>query len=203
LEAKFDDCDVGSVSRKLFSKIVKMRQVPLLFSFALAGFFALFGTALFPHLKLLAFSPFLALLYNRLSFQNSLWIASLCGLVIDLLSSEFRLGVHALNYCTTTLFLYKQKRHFFEHKPLALSLFTSLISAVSTILQLLLISVFDRALPLSGKLLVTDLALMPLCDAFYAFIWFSCPMMLYSHIRKVGWMTFYTKLLNSFRMSSK
>ena len=73
-----------------------MRQVPLYFPFSLALFFALFGTVFLPHVRLLAFSPFLAPLYNRSSFTASLWIASLCGLAVDLLSSEFRLGIYAL-----------------------------------------------------------------------------------------------------------
>ncbi|MBS0604083.1 MAG: mreD [Verrucomicrobia bacterium] len=176
-----------------------MRQIPLLFPFSLALFVALFGTAIIPHIKLLAFAPFLALLYNRKSFQTSLWIGSLCGLGLDLLSSEFRLGLHALNYCLTTLLLYKQKRHFFEDKPLALSLFTLLISVVSTVLQLVLISVFDRTLPLSGKLLITDLAIMPVVDALYAFLWFSCPIMFFLHVKKIGWRAFCTKVLRGVR----
>ncbi len=177
-----------------------MRQVPLLFPFALSCFFALFGTALFPQAKLIAFSPFLALVFNRSSFKASLWIASLCGLIVDLLSSEFHLGIHALNYCLTALILFHQKKHFFEDKPLALSLFTLLISAVSSLLQLLLISLFDRALPFSGKLIVADLFIMPLFDAVYAFVWFCCPMMLYLHIKKVGWKSIYTKLLTKLRL---
>jgi rod shape-determining protein MreD len=171
-----------------------MRQIPLLFPFALASFFALFGTAFLPHVKILAFAPFLALLYNKRTFQSSLWLASLCGLAVDLLSSEFRLGLYALNYCLATLLLYRQKRHFFEDKPLALCLFTLLISVVSTVLQLLLISIFDKALPLSGKMLVTDLLIMPLLDTAYAFLWFSCPMMLYLHIQKVGMRAFLAKI---------
>jgi rod shape-determining protein MreD len=180
-----------------------MRQVPLIFTFSLALFFALCGTVLLPHVRLLAFSPFLAILYNQTRFVKSLWIGSLCGLAVDLLCSEFRLGIHALNYCLTTLLLYKQKKHFFEDKALALSLFTVIISVVSTLLQFFLISVFDHALPLSGKLLVTDLMIMPLADAIYAFLWFTCPMMLYLHIKKVGWRTFYTKLLGYFHFSQK
>lgn len=180
-----------------------MRQVPLYFPFSLALFFALFGTALLPAIRLLAFIPFLALLYNRRGFIASLWIASLCGLIVDLLSSEFRLGIHALSYCLTTLLLYQQKRHFFEDKPVALSLFTLLISIVSTILQLTLISIFDRALPLSGKLLLTDLILLPAADAVFAFIWFSCPMMLFLHIKKIGWRAFIDKLLKFFRSQKK
>lgn len=180
-----------------------MKKVPLYFPFSLALLFALFGSALFPQIHLLAFSPFLALLYNRRNFVRALWIASLCGFAIDLLSSEFRLGIHALNYCLTTLLLYKQKRHFFEDKSLALSLFTLLISIVSTVLQLLLISIFDRALPLSGKLLITDLILMPIADAGYAFLWFSCPMKLFAIIQKMGWRAFYTKLLRCVRLAPK
>lgn len=177
-----------------------MRQVPLWFPFSLACFFALFGTALFPQAKLLAFSPFLALVFNHSSFQASLWIATLCGLIVDLFSSEFHLGIHALNYCFTTLVLFHQKKHFFEDKPLALSLFTLLISIVSSLLQLLLISVFDRALPFSSRLVVADLLIMPLFDAIYAFIWFCSPMMLYLHIKKVGWRAFYNKLLTKLRL---
>ncbi len=177
-----------------------MRQVPLLFPFSIACFFALFGTALFPPIKLLAFSPFLALLYNKANIQRSLWIASLCGLVIDVLSSEFRLGIHALNYCLTTFLLYKQKKHFFEDKPLALCLFTLLISVVSSIVLLLLISIFDKALPLSKGLLITDLALMPILDTVYAFVFFCCPMMLYLHIKKVGWRAFYARIVGYIKL---
>jgi rod shape-determining protein MreD len=172
-----------------------MRQTPLLFPFSLAFFFAVCGTVFLPRIHLFAFSPFLGILYNKCSFTKALWISSLCGLIIDLLSSEFRFGIHALCCCLTTLLLYKQKRHFVEDKALALSLFTVLISIVSTLLQLFLISIFDQALPFSAKLIVTDFMIMPLADAAYAFVWFTCPIKLYAHIKKVGWRTFYTKTL--------
>ncbi len=170
-----------------------MRQISLFFPFSLALFIALFGTALFPHIKFTAFAPFLALLYNKKSFSSSLWISALCGLSLDLLSSERLLGLYALSYSLTTLLAFKQKRHFFEDKPLALSLFTLLISVISTLCQILLISIFDRSLPLSGKLFLTDIILMPMVDALYAFLWFSCPMMLYLHIQRVGWRAFLKK----------
>ena len=174
-----------------------MRQIPLIFPFSIACFFALFAPALLSSIKLLPFSPFLAFLYNRSNFQTSLWIASLCGLIIDLFSSEFHLGIHALNLCLTTLLLYRQKKHFFEDKPLAYCLFALLIAATSSLLQLLLISIFDRALPFSMSLLATDLVLMPLVDAFYAFVCFCCPMLLYLHIKKIGWRVFWAKLFKN------
>lgn len=173
-----------------------MRKIPLIFPFLLALAFAICGTAFLPHTRLLPFSPFLAFLYNKTNFIKSLWIASLCGLVIDLLSTEFHFGIHAINYCLTTLLFYHQKRHFFEDKPLALSLFAGLISIVSTLLQFFLVCVFDHALPLSKKLLLTDLIVMPCADAIYAFLWFICPMKLFIHIKKIGWRAFYLKLLH-------
>jgi rod shape-determining protein MreD len=180
-----------------------MRQASLIFSFSLALFFAICGTVFLPRVHLLAFSPFLALLYNNTHFIKALWIASLCGLIIDLLSSEFHFGVHALNYCLTTLLLYKQKKHFVEDRALALSLFTVIISIISTLLQFFLISIFDRALPLSGKLILTDLMIMPMADAAYAFIWFTCPLKLFTHIKKIGWRAFYFKLLSYCRFLPK
>ncbi|GEM_PF-360239 len=178
-----------------------MRQVPLLFPFFIATFFAFFGTALFPQVKFFAFSPFLALLYNRTHFHTSLWIASLCGLMVDLLSSEFRLGIHALSYCLATFLLYQQKKHFFEDKLLALSIFTLLIGSTASIIELLLISIFDRALPLSMGMFLTDLILMPLFDAVYAFLCFCCPILLYLHVKKVGWKTIYFRILKACRLS--
>ena len=71
---------------------------------------------------------------------------------------------------------------------------------MSSVAQLLLISIFDRALPLSGGMLVTDLVVMPLFDAVYAFLCFCCPIMLYLHIKKVGWRAVYARLLKACRI---
>jgi rod shape-determining protein MreD len=177
-----------------------MRRVPLLFPFFLACFFALFGTALIQEIKLLAFAPFLALLYNRSTFQSSLWVASLCGLIVDLVSSQFCLGLHALNYCMTTVLLYRQRRHFFEDKPLAVCLFTLLISIVSTSVDLLFTALFAGPVPLSGKLLGVELIVMPMLDAVFAYFWFCCPIILYLYIKKLGWKAFFFKLYNYVRL---
>jgi rod shape-determining protein MreD len=171
-------------------------KAPLFIPFAIACFFALFNSALIPQVKLLVFSPFLAILYNRCSFQACLGIACLCGFMIDLFSTDLRLGIHALNYCLVTGVLYKQRRHFFEDKPLAICLFTGLISTVSTIIQWLLISLCGKPFILSKELLATDLIFMPVIDMVYAFTCSCCPLILYSHIRKVGWRVFYETTLH-------
>ncbi|MBS0653099.1 MAG: hypothetical protein JSR39_06160 [Verrucomicrobia bacterium] len=163
-----------------------MRNIPLWFPFSLAAIMAVFGTVFFPNIRLLAFAPFFALVYNRKSFVSSLWIATLCGICVDLLCSQLKFGLYALNYCLTTVFIYKQKKHFFEDKPIALCLFTALVSCASTFLQLMLTYAFDKGLPFTWKLALSDLVGMPIIDAIYAFVWFSCPMQFYTFVQKGG-----------------
>jgi rod shape-determining protein MreD len=151
----------------------------LLVSFFLALVTALFGSALLPNVRLMAFAPFLALLYMRKSFVTSLWIACLSGLLIDLLASQHRFGIYGLGYGLITVLLYSQRKHFFDDKPLGLALFTALISFVSSTLQLL---AFERSISLTWKLACTDLIGMPLVDAVYAFVWFTCPIKVYQHL---------------------
>ncbi len=177
-----------------------MKQLSLFIPFTIACFFALFNSALLPQIKFLVFSPFLAILYNRGSFQICLWIACLCGLIIDCFSTDLRLGIHALNYCLVTVVLYKQKHHFFEDKPLAICLFTALISIVSTLIQWILIPLCGQSFTLSKGLMATDLLLMPLIDTAYAFLCFCCPLMLYSHIKKIGWKVFYKTMMCRLRL---
>jgi rod shape-determining protein MreD len=164
-----------------------IKQVPLLYSFSLALFAALFGTVFFPNIRLMAFAPFLAIVYNRRSFVFSLWIASLCGLILDLSSSQMRFGFFALCYALMTLLIYKQKRHFFEDKPLALACFAALISFATTGVQLFLQCAFESQVQLSWSLFLSDLIAMPIADAIYAFLWFTLPIRGYQYLKRVGW----------------
>src|SRR3990167_6718881 len=113
-----------------------MRRLPLWFPFLFALFYALFGACLFPKLHLHPFAPFLAILCYKTTLIKTLWLASLAGLCIDLFSSPLYFGLYGLNYCVTTLFLYKHRHHFFEDKPFSIPLFTLLISAVSSLIEL-------------------------------------------------------------------
>ncbi len=164
-----------------------MRSVPLLFFFALAMVPALFGSILFPFFPLNPFAPFLAIVFYAAPFSKALWIACGCGLILDLLSSEFRFGVHALTLVAAAALLYHQKRHFFEEKPVAFSIFTALISSVSMLLQLVFIPLFDRGISFSALSFLTDGVALPLLDGLFGFLWFTCPMRLYIYIKKKGW----------------
>ncbi len=178
-----------------------MKQCPLYFPFLLGLLSALFGTAFFPYFHLIAFAPFLAIAYNRTSIISCLWLAVLCGVIIDLLSSQLRFGLHTLNYSLVTVLLYKQRHHFFEDKSLSLSIFTALISSLSTLLQLLLLYAFDKTLPFTWKLVITDLIGMPLVDALYAYIWFTCSIKAFLYVKKVGVVPLLKKCIRSIRFS--
>lgn len=164
-----------------------MKTTPLYFPFLLALFATLFGTIFFPNIRLVTFAPFLAFSYNRLSLPKVLWLSFGCGLIIDCLSAELHFGLYALNFVIVSAILYSQRRHFFEEKATALALFTTVIAALSTTLQLVLIHIFDKEMALSWKTYLTDVVGMSILDGIYAFLWFTCPMRLYTYIEKTGW----------------
>lgn len=125
-----------------------------------------------PQLHLLAFSPFLALLCHHKPYFPSLCIAAGCGLIVDLLSSEARLGIYALSLCGATALLYPQKHHFFQDKPMALALFTALMSAITTLILMSVIAMFSRHVTISWQWFLVDVIVMPFIDALYAYFIF-------------------------------
>jgi rod shape-determining protein MreD len=169
-----------------------MRSVPLLFFFALAMIPVLFGAILFPF-PLHPFAPFLAILFYVAPFSKALWISCGCGLILDLLSSGFRFGLQALTLTVATFLLFHQKRHFFEEKPVAFSMLTAIISLGLTLLQLLLIPLFDHGISFSMVSFLTDGIALALLDGLFGFLWFTCPMRLYIYIKKKGWRALFKK----------
>ena len=146
---------------------------------------------LVPRLAILAFAPFLALATLRCKHKQALWLSVLSGAVIDLLSDD-PMGLHALNYTLITALLFPFRKHFLYDQPLHLSLFTGLISVLSTILQLALLFLFDRRVPFEGKWVFADLVGMPVIDALYAFVWFAAPLTLFDKMKRM-WVLFWLK----------
>lgn len=175
------------------------RKVPLLFPWALATFFALFGPLLFPMTRLVAFAPFFAILYHRTLRLRALWIASLCGLILDCANAQMRFGTFAFSFCATTFILHRQKRHFFEEKPLSLVLFTILISIVSSTLHLLFLAMFESPPPFSTATLILDILGMSILDGLYAFFWFYLPMVFYSWASTFHWKKWFFSLFSASR----
>ncbi|HSX10948.1 MAG TPA: rod shape-determining protein MreD [Chlamydiales bacterium] len=147
-----------------------------------------------PRLALLAFAPFLALVIMKCHHPRALWLSLIAGACVDLVSDD-PMGLHALNYTLITALLFQFRKHFLYDHPLHLSLFTGLISVLSTILQLVLLFLFDRRVPFEGKWVFADLIGMPVIDALYAFVWFAAPLSLFEKCRRM-WVLFWLKRKN-------
>lgn len=167
----------------------------LIFAFILASIALFVQGILVPRLAILAFAPYLSLLTLRnLALPRALWLSAFAGCLVDLFS-DHPMGLHALNYTLCTMFLFRFRKHFSHNDPLHLSLFTGIISLVSTILQLSLLFLFDRRVPFDGKWIFTDIIGMPVIDAVYAFVWFAAPLALFEKIRRM-WVVYWLKRKN-------
>ncbi len=140
--------------------------------FLIALFFTL--TSIFP---VLAFSPYLAILYRRKGLIHALWMSTLCGLILDLLSTA-PFGLYAMEMALLSACMFRFRIYFVD-KPIGLSSYTALISLVFTIFSRFALMIYDPILPFTFQGFVTDFLLLPLGDAFYAFLFFSCPLLLY------------------------
>jgi hypothetical protein len=145
---------------------------------ALALLPAFFIRAIFPSLNLAFLVPLIVFCYYRTSFARSLWIALACGLLIDLLSSDGRMGLFALNYSLTTACLYHRQKHFFEESISTLPLMTIFFSLLSALIHLPLLFGLESGVPFSFPWIITDILLMPFVDGIYAFFWFSLPLLI-------------------------
>lgn len=166
----------------------------LIIAFVLAVIALFLQGLLVPRLVILAFVPFLALTIMRCKSAKALWLSVLTGAIMDLLSDD-PMGLHALNYTLITALLFQLRKHFLHNQPLHLSIFTALISTMSTILQLLLLFLFDRRVPFVGRWICADLIGMPAIDALYAFVWFAAPLSLLDKLRRM-WVLFWLKKKN-------
>jgi rod shape-determining protein MreD len=163
----------------------------LIFSFFLAAVAFLLQGSVLPGLHLLAFAPYVALVSLKCSTPRALWLSAIAGAFIDLFSDD-PMGLHALNYTLSCFLLLRLKKHFLFNNPFHLSLFSFLVSSLSTLLQLILLFLFDRRVPFSGRWIFADLVGMPVIDALYAFVWFAAPLVLFERLHRV-WVVFWLK----------
>lgn len=138
----------------------------------------LFAPALFPAIRLLFLAPAIVWLYYKLPFQGALWTSFSAGLLIDLLSSDYRFGMIALTYTATTALLYRQKRHFYAQGWSTLPILTWLFALLSTTLQVVLLAMIDEGLPIGWRWAATDLLLLPIADSCWALLGFALPLKL-------------------------
>lgn len=147
------------------------RSLSLLFLTTLL--LSLFMPVLAPRVNLLYFAPFLIVSYYQKKLLPCLWYAAGCGLILDILSSEVRIGFFALSFSLTTLVLYQQKQYFFADNASTLPIMTYLFSALATAIHMVLAYALAGGAFLSAEWIVTDLVFLPIGDAAFAFLAFA------------------------------
>ncbi len=163
----------------------------LIIAFLMASAALFLQGIILPRITILAFAPIIALAMMRCEMSRALWISTLAGCLVDLLSDD-PIGLHALNYAMVTAILYRVKNHFSYDQPFHLSLYTGFVSSLSTALQLILLFLFDRRVPFDGIWFFADLIGMPVIDALYAFVWFAAPLVLFDKLKRI-WVLFWLK----------
>ncbi|CCB86880.1 MULTISPECIES: hypothetical protein [Parachlamydia] len=154
-------------------------------AFLISLLFTFLTPALFHSLRILFFSPFLVILFYKKKLSVCLWSACLCGVIIDLLSSHSRLGIHAFAYVCTTWILFGFKRHFFADSLSTLPIMTFFFSVLTSTILLLLVYTFEKNIHIHPNWILTDLIFFSALDALYAFCIFILPAWLFGKpIRK-------------------
>jgi hypothetical protein len=121
--------------------------------------------------------PLVASLYS-FSFTSCLWLAFSCGFVADVLFSMPRLGFLTSSYLFATLILFKGRHYFFKDSFTTLPLLSFFFSFFVSLFALILAFLFNNSTSYQLLSIVSELFLMPCCDALYAFFLFSLPCML-------------------------
>lgn len=154
--------------------------------FAISLILLIVTPILLPQLRISFFVPFLIIACYQKPLKVCLGLAFGCGLLLDLLSSYTRLGLHAFDFCTTLILLFPQRRNFFADHLSTLPIMTFLFSMLSTLIMAILLYSIETRNLFSWAWVFTDLILMPLLDAAYAFCFFILPPLLLGKPRKRG-----------------
>lgn len=141
---------------------------------------------LFPMARLTYFAPFLIIACYKSSLKKCLWLALLCGIIVDLFASYTRFGLYSVDYCLTLSLLYPQRRNFFADSLSTLPIMTFLFASISTLIMGLLIYSIENRNLLSWGWAFTDLIIMPAFDAIYAFTCFILPALLFGKRHRRG-----------------
>jgi hypothetical protein len=153
-----------------------MRRTTLAFVLALLAF--LLGNN---WIHLTYFAPLLIILYYDRDKITALWFSVVCGIILDSLSSQTQFGIFTLNYCLTTLLIYELKPFFFADAITTIPFLTTIFAVTSTILQYILLQIFNISFPITWQWIAIDVIIMPIIDGIYGLVFFALPFMFIKH----------------------
>lgn len=176
----------------------------LSFPFAICFLATLLFPIFIPSCRILAFAPLITLIISRYSLAITLWSSLTFGFIIDSLSFSTPFGFFALNYCLSSLLIYRYRKYFLEEKVLIFALYSTLFSFVSTFIIFILFALIEIQLKLNIFILFSDLILMPIVDGIYSFLCVLFPMAIYRYIlqpkKRLQIKVYYWKLRRKLKM---
>lgn len=162
--------------------MTRFKSVNTLLFIAYSTLLSILAPVYLPNVMMATFAPFLTILYTECSYATSLWASLFVGLFFDLMASKIPLGFYSLSYCLTTTCVYRYRRFFLLDKWWIFPLYTAIFSAVSSLIQILLLAIFNAKVPIHMMMILSDLCIMPMIDACFALLFFILPYTLFKYL---------------------
>jgi len=145
----------------------------LFLMFIYSFFLMLFLPIFLPTLKIIYFAPFLIFTFYRNSKKNCLWLALICGFILDLFTIKMHFGIYALNYTLTVYLLFNLKNFFFEDSLTTLPIMLLIFTYTSVFVQLILLNILTSESLISWGWFTTELIISPIYNLLYGVIAFA------------------------------
>ena len=175
----------------------------LLIPFLLCYFGELYLPIIIPNVRFIPYAPLITIIISRFNRAEAIWLAALVGLMIDLYSKGAMLGVFSLNYCISTIIIYRYRKFFSEEKIHIYALYTTLFSVISTAIHFFLFALVETPLKLTFFTIFTDLILMPIFDGVYALVFILTPVTTIKYLSRPSYTRYYKsiylKVMKNFR----
>lgn len=158
----------------------------LSYAFLLGLLLTLTMPVIAPQWHLTYFAPFLIIAIYQKSLPTCLFLAIICGTILDLLSAYPTFGLHAASYCASLIAIYPQRRNVFADSLTTLPIMTAVFSSISCCLLALLLHFLDVADVFSWSWVATDLIALASVDGALSFILYILPSLVFGKRRRTG-----------------
>lgn len=172
-----------------------MRKKYLWFFFSLSTFLTLISPSFLFHFRMHPYASFLAYIMFRNNTKTTLSFSFLCGLMLDLFSTEFPFGILCLIYIFSTGIIFFKKFLLIYKETLFIPIYTFFISLAISALFWISKSIMGFSNNLTFPIFFREGLLMSLVDTLFALIVYSLPIKTVLILRKKGFnFNFLTKL---------
>lgn len=134
---------------------------------------------------LLTFAPYLLYISLEQSAESILWKSSVCGIIVDLLSTSLPFGFNILSFLLISLILKRFKSFLVKDSLLSEMIFIALFSLIySFFFTNMVMDLKKKLLIFCARSIFTDYFLMPAFDAMMALCFFFGPRFAINLFRK-------------------